>query len=107
MVGTMNLNDITFEQMIRSHVPVLIDFWGDNCVPCKMMETIIDGIRSKYNGKLLVYKANINNCSKVIEQYKVRSLPTIVLFKEGKLVDKFSGVIREEALCRRIDSRID
>lgn len=106
MGENMNLADRNFEQTIMSHAPILIDFWGENCVPCKMMEPIIDGIRSKYIGKISVYKANISNCSKVIEQYNVKSVPTIALFVKGKLVGKFSGVIREEALCRKIDTAL-
>lgn len=90
--------DRTFEQTIRSPVPVLIDFFGDNCVPCKMMDPVLDGIKAKYHGRMAVVKANIKNCSKAVDQYKVMSVPTLILFKGGKPVERISGVVRETAL---------
>ncbi len=107
MAATTDLTDKTFEQTIRTNAPVLIDFWGDDCIPCKMMKPIVDGIRSKYKGKMFVYNAHINSCSRVIEQYHIKSLPTLILLKEGKLVDKFTGFIREDMLCRRLESYIN
>ena len=100
------LTDRTFEQAVRSRIPVLIDFWGDDCVPCKMMEPIIDGIKSKYQGKVTVVKANIKNCTKVVEQYKVMSIPTLILFKDGKPVEKVTGVVRESALNKLLSSNL-
>ena len=100
------LTDRTFGQAVRSRIPVLIDFWGDDCVPCKMMEPIIDKIKSKYQGKLMVVKANIKNCEKVVKQYKVMSVPTLMLFKEGKPVEKVTGVVREVALNKLLSSNL-
>lgn len=100
------LTDRTFEQTVRSRIPVLIDFWGDDCVPCKMMEPIIDGIKSKYHGKVIVVKANIKNCSKVVEQYKVMTVPTLILFKNGNPIEKVTGVVRESMLNKLLSSNL-
>jgi thioredoxin 1 len=100
------LTDRTFDQAVRSRIPVLIDFWGDDCVPCKMMEPIIEEIKSRYQGKVTVVKANIKNCTKVVEQYKVMSIPTLMLFKDGKPVEKITGVVRETALNKLLSSSL-
>jgi thioredoxin 1 len=106
MTDISELTDRTFEQTIKSRSAVLIDFWGDNCVPCKMMEPILHHIHTKYSGKLTVVKANIKNCSKAVEQYKVMSVPTIILFKNGKPVEKLTGVVKETILNRLISSNL-
>lgn len=100
------LTDRTFDQAVKSRIPVLIDFWGDDCVPCKMMEPIIDEIKSRYQGKVTVVKANIKYCTKVVEQYRVMSIPTLMLFKDGKPVEKVTGVVRETALSKLISSNL-
>ena len=100
------ITDRTFEQAVKSHIPVLIDFWGDDCVPCKMMEPIIDELRMKYQGKVTIVKANIKNCSKIVERYKIMSVPTLMLFKDGKPVEKVIGVVRETILNKLLFSNL-
>jgi thioredoxin 1 len=70
------------------------------------MDSVLDEIQLKYNGKLIVVKANIKNCSKIVEQYKVMSVPTLILFKDGKPVEKVTGVVRETALDKLLYSNL-
>jgi thioredoxin 1 len=100
------ITDRTFEQAVRARIPVLIDFWGDDCVPCKMMDPVLDEIKSKYQGKVAVVKANIKNCSKAVQQYSVMTVPTLILFKNGKPVEKVTGVVREKALNQLLSSNL-
>lgn len=93
-------------RVVRWNGLVLVDFWGDDCVPCKMLEPSIESIYQKYKTKIRVAKANIKYCSRVVQKYNIMSLPTLILFKRGAPVEVFIGVIREVFLSQKIEENI-
>jgi thioredoxin 1 len=92
----MNLDEI-----LKSDKPVLVDFWAAWCGPCKMMNPVIEQVKSK-NENLEVVKVNVDEERELAVKYQIRSIPTLVLFKEGKPIWRNSGVLNEQMLTDRI-----
>lgn len=102
------LSDDSFENdVLKSELPVLVDFWAEWCGPCKMIAPILDDVAEEYAGKLTIAKLNIdqNNASPV--KYGVRSIPTLLLFKNGELVANQVGALSKTQLKEFIDARFD
>jgi len=88
-----NIDDNNFEQEInKSDIPVLVDFWAEWCAPCKALEPIIANIAEMYNGKIKIYKALMDDCPKSINKYKVRALPTFLFFHNGTTIRKIGKI---------------
>lgn len=81
-----------FKNIIKGKVPVLVDFYADWCGPCQTMEPIIHDIKSYYGDKLRILKINVDSELKATQKYKVRSVPTFLLFKEGEIHWRSSGI---------------
>ena len=95
----------TFEEkVLKSSLPVLIDFYSDSCVPCKKMSPVIGAIADE---KLNVYKVNTNFDSELAEKYSVMSVPTIVLFKDGEEIARKSGAEKKAVLEEWITQSLD
>jgi thioredoxin 1 len=81
-----------FEQeVLKSDVPVIVDFWAEWCVPCKMIQPILEEVSSEYAGKLKVAKVNVDDEGELAGQYNVISIPTLLLFKDGTVVNQQVG----------------
>lgn len=92
MGAEVTLTKDTFEdEVLKSDVPVLVDFWADWCVPCKMVAPILEEISEDYKGKLKVGKFNVDQGPDIAAQYNVVSIPTLLLFKNGEVVDQKIG----------------
>ncbi len=84
----ITLEDQTFEkEVLKSDTPVLVDFWAVWCQPCKAIAPVVDALATKYKGKLKVAKMDVDQHQMVPQQYGIRSIPTLLLFKGGKVVD--------------------
>ncbi len=84
----ITLEDQTFEkEVLKSDTPVLVDFWAVWCQPCKAIAPVVDALATKYKGKLKVAKMDVDQHQMVPQQYGIRSIPTLLLFKNGKVVD--------------------
>ncbi|MBR2590792.1 MAG: thioredoxin [Clostridia bacterium] len=93
------LTDENFEQeVLKSDVPVLVDFWAEWCGPCKMLGPVIAQIADEQEGKIKVCKANVDDCMDIAGEYNVASIPTVVLFKDGVEVDRSIGFKPKEAI---------
>ena len=98
----------TFEEkVLKSSLPVLIDFYSDSCVPCKKMSPVIGAIADEQAEKLNVYKVNTNFDSELAEKYSVMSVPTIVLFKDGEEIVRKSGAEKKAVLEEWIIQSLD
>ena len=97
------LNDENFEEeVLNSEVPVLVDFWADWCAPCLMVAPIIEEISRKYAGRLKVGKLNVDESPLLSAKYGIRSIPTFIFFKDGKVFDQTVGAMSMEALEAKI-----
>ena len=88
----VTLKDSTFDQeVLKSDTPVLVDFWAVWCGPCKAIATVVDELATKYKGKLKVGKMDVDDQQAVAQQYGIRSIPTLLVFKGGRVVDTIIG----------------
>ena len=95
----LDVNDSEFEkEVLGSDLPVLVDFWAEWCMPCQMLTPIIAEIAKEYEGKLKVCKVNVDKSPKTASEYGIRSIPTLIVFKGGKVVDTFMGALPKNAL---------
>lgn len=94
------------KEVLNSKLPVLVDFWAPWCGPCKMIAPQIKAIAKQYEGKLKVCKLNIDEASEIATVYTVMSIPTVMLFENGKIMEKRVGVINKKDLEKFIDPYI-
>jgi len=88
----ITLEDGTFDkEVLKSDTPVLVDFWAGWCVPCKAIAPVVDALATKYKGKLKVAKLDVDQHQMIPQQFGIRSIPTLLLFKGGRVVDTVVG----------------
>jgi len=105
MSDEVQLTDASFEaEVIKCATPVLVDFWAPWCGPCRMVGPIIEELAKEYSGKVKVCKLNTDDCQTAASTYNISAIPTILLFKGGKMVKEMVGLQPKEALKQHLDS---
>jgi thioredoxin 1 len=100
-----DVSDQTFDnEVIKSGLPVLIDLWAPWCGPCRMVAPVIEGLAPKYEGKVKFCRLNVDENPQTAAKYRVMSIPTILFFKDGQVVDTVVGAVPERALQPKVDS---
>lgn len=106
-MAVVTLSDDTFEQeVLKSEIPVLVDFWAVWCAPCQMISPIVDSLAEEYNDKIKVGKLNVDENSQMAQNYGVMSIPTIIVFKNGTPQKTLIGAQSKEAIKSAIDEVI-
>jgi thioredoxin 1 len=103
----VHVSDATFDaEVLNSELPVLVDFWAEWCGPCKMIAPVLDEIATQYQGRLKVCKVDVDANPDVPPKFGIRGIPTLILFKDGKVVDEIVGVADRKAIERKLKKHL-
>ncbi|MEA5115373.1 MAG: thioredoxin [Geobacteraceae bacterium] len=95
----LDFGDSNFDtEVLQSPIPVLVDFWASWCAPCRSVAPIVDALAEAYEGKVKVGKVNVDENPAIPAKYGIRGIPTVMLFKEGKLIDQVVGAVPKTQL---------
>ena len=103
----LEINDSNFKsEVINSEMPVLVDFWAPWCSPCRMVAPVLEELAKEYEGKVKVAKLNVDENRSTASEFGIRSIPTLILFKDGKVFEQTIGVQSKENLKQMVDKSL-
>ncbi len=99
--------DETFQvEVVNSPLPAVVDFWAVWCGPCKMIAPLVDELAKEYAGRAVFAKVDVDSCPKVATQYSIRSIPTVLFFKGGKVVEQVIGAVPKKVLVEKMEATL-
>ncbi len=102
-MGSLHLTELDFDkEVLQSSVPVLVDFWAEWCGPCRMMGPVVDEAANELAGKIKIGKVNVDEAQGLAAQYGIMSIPALLVFKGGKVVEQFAGAMPKDQLLQRL-----
>ncbi len=105
-MAVLHLNQEGFDKLMAGSQPALVDFWATWCGPCKMLAPVMEELAAQYDGKVTVAKVDVDEEQDLAAQYGVMSIPTVVLFQDGREVERLVGYLPKERYEELIDSRL-
>jgi len=103
----IEFTDSNFEtEVLKSETPVLVDFWAVWCGPCRMIAPIVEELAKEYSGKVKVGKLDVDNNPQVSMTYGIRSIPTLLIFRDGKIADQIIGAVPKQAIAQKLDAQL-
>tara|TARA_E500000331_G_scaffold310385_1_gene317106 strand:- start:1310 stop:1627 length:318 start_codon:yes stop_codon:yes gene_type:complete len=103
----LEITDANFQEVVLdSDNPVLVDFWATWCGPCRTISPIIDELATELEGKAVVGKVNVDDNSEIPQNYGIRNIPTLLVFKNGELVDKMVGVVPKSQMIEKLEAQM-
>lgn len=103
----LEITDANFEELVmKSDKPVLVDFWAEWCGPCRMVGPIVEELAKEYEGKAVIGKLDVDANSNIPVQFGVRNIPTLLIFKNGQLVDKQVGAVPKSVLAEKLQKQL-
>ncbi|GAB4230986.1 MAG: thioredoxin [Ekhidna sp.] len=106
MGKAVEITDKNFNEIINSDQPVLVDFWAEWCGPCKMIAPVVEELASEYDGKAVIGKVDVDSNPEVSAKFGIRSIPTLLVFKNGEIVDKQIGAVPKNVLSQKLDAQM-
>ena len=105
MAQVVDISDNTFKaEVLEAETPVLVDFWAEWCGPCKMISPIVEEVAEEYEGRLKVCSLDVDAHPQSTNEYGIRSIPTLLLFRDGKVADQIIGAVPKKQLVKRIEA---
>jgi len=103
----VHVTDKNFEsEVLKANLPVLVDFWAEWCGPCKTISPIVEEIANELDGKLKVAKVNVDDAQELAQNYNIMSIPTLILFKDGELIEQIVGAMSKDQMMEKISAKI-
>lgn len=106
MGKTIEITDANFDQIINTDKPVLVDFWAEWCGPCKMIGPLVEELAGEYEGVAVIGKLDVDNNPNISAKFGIRSIPTLLVFKNGEIVDKQVGAVSKGVLAQKLDKAL-
>ena len=107
MGKAIEFTDGNFEaEVLNSDKPVLVDFWAEWCGPCRMIGPVVEEMAGEYDGKAKIGKVNVDNNPEISVKYGIRSIPALLIFKNGEVVDQIVGAVPKPQLTKQLDAQI-
>jgi len=106
MAKAIEITDSSFDEVINSDQPVLVDFWAEWCGPCKMIGPIVEELAGDYEGKVTIGKLDVDANPDVPSRFGIRSIPTLLIFKGGEIVDKVIGAVPKTVIADKLEGQM-
>src|SRR5690606_41084069 len=102
----LEITDANFDEIINSDKPVLVDFWAEWCGPCCLVGPIVEELAGEYEGKAVIGKVDVDANPQTSAKFSIRSIPTLLVFKNGQVVDKQAGAVPKNVLAGKLDAQM-